>query len=553
MIARMNDRVKNHALFLRAAAGLARKFPSVESVLVGDGPLRPGLERMAAQLGLGQRAIFLGERHDIPQVLAAMDISVVASLSESLSNVILESMAAGVPVVATHVGGNPELVHDGDTGLLVSPGHEGELVVALERLLEQPSLRVELGTRGREFARANFSLDQMRERYEQLYISLLREKGWLPKRQHLGESPAADLRRPLKLVLVAASPRWVGGQSVQAQLLIRCWQNDAAVDASFIPIDPMLPRPLKWVERIPYLRTIVREPFYLARLWNGTRNADIVHVFSASYWAFLLTVVPAWLTSRVRGKKILVNYHSAEARDHLRRWLTARLILRRADRVVVPSQYLVDVFREFGVAAQAVPNIVDLDQFRFRVRNPLRPRLVNTRGFDPYYSVDLVVRAFAQVRKEFSGAHLCLAGEGNLEGKIRVLARDLQVDDIEFTGPISHKMIARYYDQADIFVNASWLDNMPISILEAFASGTPVVTTAPEGIRYLVEHERTGLLCQPSDWKALAANVIRLLHDASLASRLARNAYEESRKYCWEAVRTEWLRLYDSLLVSSTE
>jgi glycosyltransferase involved in cell wall biosynthesis len=75
----------------------------------------------------------------------------------------------------------------------------------------------------------------------------------------------------------------------------------------------------------------------------------------------------------------------------------------------------------------------------------------------------------------------------------------------------------------------------------------PVVTTAPEGIRYIVEHERTGLLCDPGDWQALADNVVRLLRDPDLASRLARNAYEQSESYRWQAVRAEWLEIYRSL------
>ncbi len=103
----------------------------------------------------------------------------------------------------------------------------------------------------------------------------------------------------------------------------------------------------------------------------------------------------------MRGAKTLINYHSGEARDHLRRFRSAKFVLSRVDRIVVPSGFLVDVFREFGLPASAVPNIVDLSQFRYRERTPLRPHLVCTRGFSKYYSVDVVVRAFAEVKKEY--------------------------------------------------------------------------------------------------------------------------------------------------------
>jgi len=365
-------------------------------------------------------------------------------------------------------------------------------------------------------------------------------------RNSAGES-APDPASRLSIAIVAASPRWIGGHSVQAELMMRHWQGDPAVDPRFVAIDPELPSWISWVEQVPFLRTLIRQPLYWAALWRGMQDAEIVHIFAASYWSFLLAPVPAWLLGRWRNRKTLINYHSGEARDHLRHWRTALPVLKRADRLVVPSQYLVDVFREFGLEARVVPNILDDDQFSYRVRRPLRPALICTRGFHPYYSVDVVLRAFAAVQKEFPEARLFLVGKGPEEKALRKLARKLELRQVEFTGEIPHREIGKWYDAADIFVNASWLDNMPISILEAFASGTAVATTAPEGIRYLVEHERTGLLCEPGDWEGLGRSVVRLLRDPELALRLAHNAHEESLRYQWETVRSRWLEIYRSL------
>ncbi len=368
--------------------------------------------------------------------------------------------------------------------------------------------------------------------------------------QDAGERPqplSAASPRPVRVAIVAASPRWLGGQAVQAELLVRHWRNDPTVEARFIPIDPEIPRTLRWVERIPLLRTLARTPFYLATLWHGMRDVDLAHIFSASYWSFLVAPMPAWLVARLRRKRTLIHYHSGEAEDHLRRSRTALGVLRRTDRLVVPSGYLVDVFQKFHLQAEAVPNFVDLSRFTYRNRQRLRPSLVNTRGVHPYYGIDLVVRAFAQVRQKFPEANLCLVGKGASESGLRALAHDLRLNGVEFAGPIPQDTIPGFYDGADIFINASWLDNAPVSILEAFASGTPVVSTAPEGIRYMVEHERTGLLCDPGDWQALAENVTRLLREPQLASRLAQNAYEEVQNNRWEQVRSRWLQVYESL------
>jgi glycosyltransferase involved in cell wall biosynthesis len=365
----------------------------------------------------------------------------------------------------------------------------------------------------------------------------------------MGSNGEADR---LKVTIVAASLRYVGGQSVQADLLLRHWQGDPAVEARFIPIDPIFPLPLRWVERVPLLRTLVRQPLYLFGLWRGLKDADIAHIFSASYWSFLVAPAPAWVISRLRGKKTLIHYHSGEARDHLRRFRSARLVLKRADRLVVPSGYLTEVFQEFGLAAQAIPNIVDVSQFKYRARRPLRPYLVCTRGFHSYYCVDVVVRAFAEIQKIFSEARLDLVGGGPLEADIRDLVRRMNLKGVNFKGVVAHSEIAHCYDAADIFINASRLDNMPVSVLEAFASGMPVVSTEPEGMRYLVEHGRTGLLSPPGDTSALAQNVIRVLQDPELADRLVSNAREEFQRYSWPVVREQWLEVYRGLVSSQS-
>ena len=360
--------------------------------------------------------------------------------------------------------------------------------------------------------------------------------------------PEPSTGKRLRVCIVAPSLRYVGGQSVQADLLLRHWQNDLDINISFLAVDPPLPRTLAWAESIPGLRTILREPIYFWHLWRGLKDVDVAHIFSASYWSFLLAPAPAWLIAKARGAKSLINYHSGEARDHLRRFRSAKFVLSRVDKIVVPSGYLADVFREFDLPSTAVANIVDLSQFRYRERTPLRPHLVCTRGFSTYYSVDVVVRAFAEVKKQYPEAQLDLVGNGPLEGDVRKLVADLNLTGVNFTGVASRQEIGKYYDQADIFINASWLDNMPLSVIEAFASGVPVVTTSPECMPYLVEHERTGLLSPVGDEKALAANVIRLLRDPALAARLAQNAHHESRNYTWEAVREQWLNAYRGLV-----
>jgi glycosyltransferase involved in cell wall biosynthesis len=175
MVARMNHRYKNHSGFLRIAAQIHKHMPNAEFVLVGDGPLRPELEREAASLGLGAAAIFLGDRQDMRKVLASIDVAVNTSDSESLSNVILEAMAAAVPVVAYNVGGNSELL-SAHRGVLIPAGDENDFASAVDKLLFDSALREKLGHEALKFAEDNFSLNRVRQRYIDLYVNLLQKK-----------------------------------------------------------------------------------------------------------------------------------------------------------------------------------------------------------------------------------------------------------------------------------------------------------------------------------------------------------------------------------------
>ena len=159
--------------FLKAARLVAGRFPDARFLLVGDGTDRAALEAFARELGLGERATFTGFRRDVPEILAHSAVVVQPSLTPALSNSVLEAMAARVPVIATAVGGNPELVQDGLTGLLVPPGDPRAIARALEILLANPGLRERLGRAGRRRVVERFSLERLTGASERLYVALL--------------------------------------------------------------------------------------------------------------------------------------------------------------------------------------------------------------------------------------------------------------------------------------------------------------------------------------------------------------------------------------------
>jgi glycosyltransferase involved in cell wall biosynthesis len=165
--------VKGLEHFLDAAVVLTRRFPDAHFVIAGDGPHRAALERYAARLGLGRRLVFTGFRRDVPEFLSEVQLSVLPSLSEAMSNALLESMAAGLPVVTTRVGGNPEVVLEGVTGLLVPPREPEALAAAVTHLLENPAEAQAMGRAGRKRVVDHFSLERLTQETESLYLQLL--------------------------------------------------------------------------------------------------------------------------------------------------------------------------------------------------------------------------------------------------------------------------------------------------------------------------------------------------------------------------------------------
>lgn len=165
-------RYKGHRFFLEAWASVVRTWPKAIALLVGDGPLRGELEAAASALGLERSVRFLGIRHDVPAVLALADLVVHPSLEEGFSNAILEAMATGKAVVGAAVGGNPEAVVHGETGLLVPPADSEALAGAMLRLLGNPAEAKAFGAAGRARVVARFELSSMARRYEAVYERL---------------------------------------------------------------------------------------------------------------------------------------------------------------------------------------------------------------------------------------------------------------------------------------------------------------------------------------------------------------------------------------------
>lgn len=357
--------------------------------------------------------------------------------------------------------------------------------------------------------------------------------------------PAAEPR--IRVLLIAPSLNILGGHAVQAQRLLNEIGQDPSVAIDFMPIAPVFPGPLRALQSIRYVRTILTFLYYLPQVLWRVPQYEVVHIFSASYWSYTLWSMPPLLLGKLLGKKVILNYRSGEADDHLTNWRSAIPTVRLADAIVSPSGYLVDVFADFGLTIRSIFNVIDPGKFRYRERRKLRPVFLHNRILEPLYNVGCALRAFKLIQDKYPDASLTVAHDGISRPGLEALANELGLRNTRFIGRVPHSRIAELYDEADIYLTCPDLDCMPGSLLECYASGLPIIATNAGGIPYIVRHGETGLLIDRNDHEAMAAWAIRLLEDEELVARITQRGRQELEKYSGKSVRRQWVKLYRDL------
>jgi L-malate glycosyltransferase len=343
-----------------------------------------------------------------------------------------------------------------------------------------------------------------------------------------------------KVAIIATSMRVIGGQSIQAKRLIDAFADDENIELFFIPNNPET-----IFKNIKFLRTIFTSLKFWYLLFTQIRKADIVHVFSSATSGYIIATLPPLLFAKVYRKFVILNYHSGELEEHIKRWkFTALPTMKMFDEIIVPSQFLVDVFAKFDLKAKAIFNFVESKQFAFRERKPLCPVFLSNRNFEVHYNVSDILRAFKIIQKSLPESRLIIAGFGSEEVKLKQTAKDLNLINVDFIGKIANDKMPEIYNQADIYLNTSIVDNMPLSFIEAFACGLPIVSYATGGIPYIVENGKTGVLVEQKDYEALANEALKLLENQDLTRQIISDAHTEVKKYSFDNVKEKWRKAY---------
>jgi L-malate glycosyltransferase len=340
------------------------------------------------------------------------------------------------------------------------------------------------------------------------------------------------------VLLVAPTPPPYGGMALQAALLEKLLRADGVPVALFSANFP-LPGCLRMAHWIPGLRTSLRALLIWPKLWVAIRKVEIIHIFAASWWYFFGVVYPAVLLGWLCGKRVILNYRGGEAERFFRwfGWATAPAF-HQAHVITAPSGFLAGVISQhFCASVSIVPNILDSSAFTFRPRARLQPKILVTRHLEPLYDVESVLRAFGLIQEMFPEASLWIAGTGSQERYLRGRAAAWNLRNVCFLGNIAHGDLPAVYDQCDVYLNASLIDNFPGALIEASAAGLVVVSTDSGGIPYIYENGKTALLAKPGDWRTLGLAVQKLLSSPALALNLANAALAVARACDWREVR----------------
>ena len=509
--------VKGHQYLLEAFALVEKQCPDVKLVLIGRDELYGKMQNMAQGLNILDKVFFLGKRDDVQNLLSLANICVLPSLSEGMSNSILEYMAAQKPVIATRVGGNPELVRNQFNGLLVEKENVQQLKEALLELLQDKEKCRIMGQRGLLRVKTEFSMESMIGHYELL------------------------LKDIIKVLHLISSGGLFGAERVVLNLAGKSEGVTSYVGAFNNQHNPHL----EIIEEAQKsgLNTVVfnsRGKFDLGTIGAVKKfiianKIDIVHTHNYK------SDIVGFCATRLAGTKWMATnhlWHSTDQKLRFYEYIDA-FVLKFAQRVIGVSAEIKQDLVEKNLKKErleVIDNGIPIEKFNLQIRSePMGPLL----GVAPEDCVIMMVgrlaiekghevflKAACEVVKKIPNIKFIIVGDGPLQEELKQRTMDLNLSSyVIFTG-IREDMPA-VYAAGDIMINASFAEGLPMTILEAMASRLAIIATDVGAVGEVIRSQENGILIQPGDAHQLALRMIELARDKEKRQRLAKQAYQD--------------------------
>ena len=529
-------------VLIRAMKEVKKSISGAECWILGDGPERGALEKLSLSLGLGESVQLLGSipHEEVPNYLCKADVFVRPSRSEGMGNSFVESLSCGVPIIGTPVGGIPDIIEDGVTGLFARPEDPGDLAQKILRLLRDRKLQNRIAVRGQDMVRDRFSWDRIADIYSDLFRELLAAKKRI-------------------LVATGAFPPDIGGPATYTKTLLE-----------HLPRRGIMVRVSSFGDYRRYKKGIRHFLFFLDVVFRG-RFADVVFAqdpVSVGLPAFFA----AWCIRREFALKVVGDYAWEQGiqrfgvTDLLNSFLGKRysvrveilrkietFVARRARLVIVPSAYLRSVILWWGVQKEKVVVIENAAESSKRIsRESARvflgvegALLVSSGRLVPWKGFSLLIDAMSDILRRASGAELVILGSGPLEEILKERAKKNNVSHrVRFLGRVSPEDHALYLAAADVFILNTAYEGFSHTILEALSRGTPVVTTAVGGNPELIRDGENGLLVPYDNRNELVRAVFRVLDDPAFGARLGAEGRKTSMRFTAERMADKTVTLF---------
>jgi len=500
---------KNVQLFVRAAAAALRQSPELRFWIVGDGSQRNSLEALALELQAQHAIRFMGDRNDVADLLNALNVFVLSSQTESFPNAVLEAMAVGKPVVATHVGGIPEVVEAGITGLLAPAGDVAAMAAHFLHLAGDAAERTRMGQAGLARVQSQFTPEKLAQRFESLYEKKLRQAN-----------------ATMRILQIGNFPPPVCGWAIHTEVLDR-ELNRRGVDARVMDIGPG--RAIPGRDCIPVLGGFDYARKLLALRMRGFKFH--MHVNGDSWKGYGLALAAVWL-GRLTGKPAALTFHAGPVQAYFPRrngfWHYGfKLLFRACGSIICNHEPVKQLIQEvYGVAPQNVfPIPAFSTQYGEELPAPLAsavesflqkrsPRLFSYSLFRPEFTMEALFDAFAAVRERYPNAGLLIAGPKETPPEITAHLRARGIEDaLLIPGNLAHAEFLTAVQRSDVFIRTHLRDGVCTSVLEALQLGVPVVASE-DGLR-----PPSVVKFAPGDAHDLTAKLHLVLGDLDAARR----------------------------------
>jgi glycosyltransferase involved in cell wall biosynthesis len=536
--------IKGHGFLFQALAAIGKIGPKFKLVLIGKDEFNGRLQSLAKDLNISDKIIFLGKRTDVARLLPAADICVLPSLSEGMSNAILEYMLAGKPVVATNVGGNPELVREGFNGLLVEPKNAQQLEKALLSFLQDENKRRTMGQNALRLVQEEFSIDQMVRNYENLF------SGYKNSRRLLHLVSSGGLYGAENVILHLASSAnglfpYVGALNNRHNPHLEVIAKAKAMGVKTVVFDSQGRFDLGTVFKI---RDFLLE-----------NNIDIIHTHNYK------SDIVGFLAAKLAGKKWIATnhvWHSTDSKLKIYETIDA-FILKQATKVVAVSEEIRQdlLARHFASGhVRTIHNGINIAQFLRRnssavhslrkelgiKENELVLSIVGRLSKEKGHAI--FIEAAQEVLKQNNNIKFLIIGDGPLRESLRAEVEKRKLTEkIIFTG--IRQDMPEVYSMTDVLVNASFIEGLPMTILEAMAAQLPIIATKVGAIPQVIRHKENGLLLDAGDKETLVKAMRSLIDDAQMRNHLAQQAYRDvCEHFSVERMSEQYKQVYQEIL-----